>query len=489
MSKCIYPVVRCYSPRKIVNAYTGESMVVPCGHCAACALRRASFLATWCEMESQTHKYTVFITLTYSNRFVPRAKVCGSLDRPYDYDLVSDDGEVLAPVGMSEEKLELFLKKLYLFGDVPYLRKEDLQKFFKRFRYYAKKTSKSKVRYFACGEYGPVRFRPHFHILLFFDDPSILQVCESCVLASWPFGRVDVQTVNGSASSYVAGYVNSNVALPQVLKAPTVCPFCVHSQRLGKGILDREREKVYAETPDDFIKRSFISHGKYREITLPSSFQAFYFPKCKGYSIKSKSARLQSYRIYDTAKRAFPETSSCLGLAKEIALCNYFFPSCVSAPFDIETRKVLDYFNEPAPDDVESLEFTKYINRIYNELLVSRHFIDFCCYGRTDFRTCEAMVDKIDAFYSRLDYLHLTSFFESQQLFYDSNLYGSDDLLSDGFDNTYYPYFYNNIAINVQDYTITPAYQLMRRETAKLAYDRIKHKKLNDLNNFFIFDE
>lgn len=484
-----YPVVRCYSPRKIVNPYTGESLIVPCGHCAACALRRASFLSTWCDMESQSHKYTVFITLTYANRFVPRAKVVGSLERPYDYDLVSSDGEILSPVGMTEEKLELFLKKLYLFGDVPYLRKEDLQKFFKRFRYYAKKTSKATVRYFACGEYGPCHFRPHYHILLFFNDDALLQVCESCVLASWPFGRVDVQTVVSTAATYVAGYVNSNIALPQVFKAPAVCPFCVHSQRLGKGVLDREREKVYQQTPDEFIKRSFVSNGKYREVTLPGSFQAFYFPKCKGYSAKSKSARIQSYRIYDTAKRAFPESSSCLGLAKEIALCNYYFPSRVSSPFDIETRKVLDYFNEPAPENVESLEFSKYINRIYTELLVSQHFISFCCYGKTDYRTVEAMVDKIDTYYSRLDYLHLTSFFQSQQLFYESNLYGSDDLMSDGFDNTYYPYFYNNTQINIDDYTATPAYRLMRSESAKLAYDRIKHKKLNDMNRIFIYDD
>ena len=95
----------------------------------------------------------------------------------------------------------------------------------------------------------------------------------------------------------------------------------------------------------------------------------------------------------------------------------------------------------------------------------------------------------IDTFYSELDYMHLTDFFETQSLFYDSNLYGSDDLMSDGFENTFYPYFYDNVDVPLSDYITSPAYRLMDAQTSKLFYDRTKHKILNDRNGVFLFDD
>ena len=47
-------------------------------------------------------------------------------------------------------EIERLQDKFHLFGYLPYLRKFDLQLFFKRFRYYvAKRFPKEKVRYFA----------------------------------------------------------------------------------------------------------------------------------------------------------------------------------------------------------------------------------------------------------------------------------------------------------------------------------------------------
>ena len=489
-----YPTCRCLSPKRIFNPYTKESMVVPCGHCRACTLNRNNVLTTWCDMESSASKYTMFITLTYANRYIPRAKVVSSLVRPYSYDIVSDDGEILSELNMSDDKLDAFLKKLYLFGDVPYLRKEDLQKFFKRFRYYVKKSSKSKVTYFACGEYGPVHFRPHFHILLFFDDDAILQVCEQAVLQAWPFGRIDVQIAKGSCSQYVAGYVNSTCTLPEVYKASAIRPFNVHSQRLGWKLLQSSREEIYASTTDDIIKKGLVINGTYREINLWRSYTSYYFPKCKGYANKSTLERLTTYRIYDKARKAFPGANTALDLAKEIALNCYYFGSCPKNTFyvgELDTFEVIQYFKTGCCgiNDVESDHFQRYIMNIYNELLLSKHFIMFCCYGRTDIQSSRQMLKKIDDFYARLDYLHLIDFFETQNEFYLSNLYGSDDLMTDKFGNQYFPYFYNNVDVPLSDYCATPVYKLMSKEVSKLYEDRIKHKVLNDMNKIFLQED
>lgn len=495
----IYPVTTCQNPNRITNPYTGQMLIVPCGHCRACQLNRSNYLALWCDLEAQCHEYCVFITLTYANRFIPKAQILDSTERAYGRDLVTDDGEILSQCDMTDEQLDALLKKFHLFGQVPYLRKEDLQKFLKRFRYYAKKVSKSKVRYFACGEYGPVHFRPHYHILLYFSDPALLQACEQIVLASWPFGRVDVQVSRGKCSSYVAGYVNSYVSVPKVFKARAVRPFCVHSQRLGQGVLQGEREKIYGLSAREIVKRSLTVDGKYREFDMWRSFYSYFFPKCKGYADKSAQQRAYSYRIYDYARRVFPDAASTISLAKEIALMYYYFGDNAntfgSSQWSRYCRDLVSYFADSSVlnYDVSSDEFSRYIHRIYTELLVSHHFLDFVCDHKLNSYPTLFEIDRklrlIDKFYSELDYMHLIDFFETQSLFYESNLYGSDDLMSDGFENSFYPYFYDNVDVPLSDYMTSPAYCLMDAHTSKLFYDRTKHKILNDRNGVFLSDD
>ena len=67
-----YPFVKCFNPQKIVNKYTGEELVVPCGHCPACSMTKSARLAFQCECERVSNKYCLLVTLTYANSFIPR---------------------------------------------------------------------------------------------------------------------------------------------------------------------------------------------------------------------------------------------------------------------------------------------------------------------------------------------------------------------------------------------------------------------------------
>ena len=489
MNNVKYPVVRCFSPRRIVNPYTHESMVVPCGHCRACALQRSNHLALWCDLESQSHKYCMFVTLTFANRFIPRAQILDSIERPFGHDLVTSDGEILGPCDIAQSEIDAFLKKVYLFGYVPYLDKSYLQKFLKRFRYYVSKTSKAKVRYFACGEYGPVHFRPHYHLLLWFDDDAILQVCEQAVLQAWPFGRCDVQLSKGSCSNYVAGYVNSSCALPKVLTARAVRPFVTHSARLGYQVLQSQRKEIYECSARDFVKTSLLVNGKYREFSLWRAFYSYYFPKCKGYTDKSSYARLQSYRIYDIARQAFPEFDTPAKLARQVCSCAYYFGVNPSTFQDKATRDVITYFYDYEAcqqTDMSSDVFQKWVQRVYNELLLSRHFL-YDLIGTPTIASCKSMLKRIEEFYVQLDYYHLTEFYETQNQFYLSNMYGSDDLMSISDDNSlsFFPYFYDNVNYSLSDYKATACYSLMMSEVMSEASKRMKHKVLNDANLIF----
>ena len=333
---------RCLEPRKVFNPYSKDSLVVPCGHCKACLLNKNSRLAFQCDLESVSNKYCVFITLTYANRFIPRANFIDATDRPFGCDLYDKEtGELLGACDMLEEDRQRLLDKFYLFGDVPYLRKSDLQLFFKRFRYYAGKITKEKVRYFAVGEYGPVHFRPHYHILLYFNSETLLQACSEIVLSSWRFGRVDCQLSKGKCSSYVASYVNSSVSVPKVFTLPSTRGFCLHSQKLGQGFLQGEREKVYSLTASEFIQRSVVFNGAYKEFRLWRSCYRYFYPKCKGFSDKSARDLSYSYRIYATAKELFPYCETAAELAREIASCvRLFGPSVKGLTYDLPLSEV-----------------------------------------------------------------------------------------------------------------------------------------------------
>ena len=269
------PFCSCLNPKRIVNPYTHECMTVPCGKCKACVLAKNSRYSFQCDLESYSSMYTVFITLTYAPNYLPVATpVCVNgvpdTDLFCRYDLVDfDTGESLGEFDYEVSRLKLLQQKFNLCGSIPYLRKTDLQLFLKRLRYYVtKRLPKEKVRYYAVGEYGPVHFRPHYHLLLFLNSKEVLQICSDAVSEAWAFGRIDVQVSEGKCSSYVASYVNSSVYLPEVLKMRSVCPFCLHSQRLGQGFLQGQRSKVYALTAHDFIKRSLVLNGKYKEFDV-----------------------------------------------------------------------------------------------------------------------------------------------------------------------------------------------------------------------------
>lgn len=45
-------------------------MTVPCGYCQACTLAKNSKYAFQCDLESYVSKHTVFVILTYANRFI-----------------------------------------------------------------------------------------------------------------------------------------------------------------------------------------------------------------------------------------------------------------------------------------------------------------------------------------------------------------------------------------------------------------------------------
>lgn len=147
-------------------------VLLPCGQCVGCRLERSRQWAIRCVHEAQLHLDNCFITLTYSDSFLPK------------------DGSLV---------------------------KKHFQDFMKRFR----KKFGNGIRYFHCGEYGEKLGRPHYHACIFgFDFPDRLfwkesngiPLFTSNLLSSlWTYGFSSVGDVTFESAAYVARYIMKKV--------------------------------------------------------------------------------------------------------------------------------------------------------------------------------------------------------------------------------------------------------------------------------------
>jgi len=141
---------------------------IPCGQCVGCRMRRAGDWATRCMHEASLWESNCFVTLTYARDALP------------------PDGS------LCYRDFQLFLKRL---------------------------RKKGNVRFYMCGEYGPVNLRPHYHACLFNVDfrsdrvmagksGSGFAFYESAELtALWGHGKCTVQDLTRQTAGYCARYI------------------------------------------------------------------------------------------------------------------------------------------------------------------------------------------------------------------------------------------------------------------------------------------
>ena len=148
---------QCFNPQKVqvLNPVTREMEMreVPCGKCYHCRITKVNEWCTRMVLESKARKYCYFITLTYSSR--------------------SNHTEVFRETMPAYHSSNMEHKQMW---SPLVLRKDHLQKFFKRLR----KNTNKRFKYFACGEYGGTYARPHYHMILWCDEPiSKIDICRA----------------------------------------------------------------------------------------------------------------------------------------------------------------------------------------------------------------------------------------------------------------------------------------------------------------------
>ncbi|WNK13956.1 MAG: replication initiator protein [Microvirus sp.] len=192
------------------------AQTIPCNQCIGCRLERSRQWAMRCMHESQLHKQSCFITLTYNQDNVPTD---GSLNKRH---------------------FQLFIKRL------------------------RKNLKGRKIRYYHCGEYGESFGRPHYHACLFGYDPEDKQLIKNTngirlysspeLETLWGLGFVTIGEVTFESAAYVARYITKKITGNQAEnhyqgRNPE---YTTMSRRpgIGKKWFDQYQTDIY---PKDFI--------------------------------------------------------------------------------------------------------------------------------------------------------------------------------------------------------------------------------------------
>lgn len=301
----------------ITNKYTGARIAVDCGQCDYCIYKKAQKASMRVKTAGSAFKYSYFVTLTYDNEHIPlmyckvlhseyedAVGISGDIhfgDEYHDYIPVSeyqcDDSSALrhiffeqvqgtvpydreikkyVPVKdnwfLSMDAIRSFIRKSqavdktdysvssqYGRGNlIPFLNYVDVQNYIKRLRKYLFQQlgSYESIHFYAVGEYGPVHFRPHFHLLLFTNSDQVAEVLRQCHDKSWKFGRSDFQRSAGGSASYVSSYVNSLSSAPLLYRS---CRSFRPKSRASVGFFEKGCDFVEDKDPYTQIEQKIDS--------------------------------------------------------------------------------------------------------------------------------------------------------------------------------------------------------------------------------------
>lgn len=221
---------------------------VPCGKCFNCKQRRVAQWSFRLQKELEVSTSAYFVTLTYDTNHVP---IVGGR---YPMTLVknSEQNSKLADSeGRTDRSIQAFFKRLRYFEREARATYEPKVK---------KVTVNKAIKYYACGEYGGKRGRPHYHIILFnvgYID-SIRKAWSTAIMEKgevmdWiPFGSIDIDPdVNERNINYTLKYICKTDGKAGISKNDFRIPeFALMSKGIGANYITPEIESFYNKRLD-----------------------------------------------------------------------------------------------------------------------------------------------------------------------------------------------------------------------------------------------
>lgn len=545
-------VDHCQHRSFITNKYTGARIAVDCGQCDYCIHKRAKKASMRVKTAGSAFKYSYFVTLTYDNEHVPLFK-CDVLDNVYD-DVLNESGDIhfgyekhsFIPVSeyscadpsqlrhifftqvqgsvpfnrtsskyeevkdnwfLSMDAIRSFIAKTKTdspygengrlsdrYGDnlIPFLNYVDVQNYIKRLRKHLFQSlgSYETLHFYAVGEYGPVHFRPHYHLLLFTNSDEVAQVLRHCHDKSWKLGRSDFQRSAGGACSYVASYVNSLCSAPLLYRS---CRAFRPRSRASIGFFEKGCSFVEDEDPYAQIEKKIDSvvNGRVYNFagvsvrsTPPLSYIRTLLPR---FSSARNDDATAIARILCAVHRT-PQRIARFGIIyykdSVLSLVNAYYKYLQVNSILTDDDKIIlhasrcltRFVNCSSDVDIES-----YINKLYRLFLYVYKF----------FRNWHlpAFGSDVSAYSGRIMFILKTGIEYEKKKDYE-NLRDAFDLRSKNpsISDCMFALPQNGCETDVLSDLSRETIQLLeqlRFRSSTFCRDMIKHKKLNDANNIF----
>lgn len=329
-----YLLSECLRPIKVFNKYTNDVIYTPCGHCYSCLKNKSNRDTALAMNIASNFKYCYFVWLSYEDQYLPyielksidvlddtrsnyffssinralRIQVSNGKDRiiedpSFEFTHSMTSYEYRDIIVKSHGRYDFLRKRVVYpsFEDcdnrIPYCNTSDCQKFLKRLRFHSKNKYNEEIRFYAVSEYGPRTYRPHWHLLLFFNSDELTSVIQRLVSESWSYGRTTCELSRGGSSSYVASYVNSSVCLPTLyLEHKEIRARSLHSKGYGNNHVFPAQATIHELNKMSSILldgTSLSINGKVKQIYPSRSYKHTVFPRFS--NLVCKSAHSSAY--------------------------------------------------------------------------------------------------------------------------------------------------------------------------------------------------
>lgn len=545
-------VDHCQHRSFITNRYNGARIAVDCGQCDYCIHKKAQKASMRVKTAGSAFKYSYFVTLTYDNEHIPlmackvlhsdyedAVGISGAIHFGHEYhkyipvsEYQCDDNSMLrhiffeqvqgtvpfdreikeyVPVKdnwfLSMDAIRSFIHKSQSVDKtdypvsgqygrdnlIPFLNYVDVQNYIKRLRKYLYKQlgSYETLHFYAVGEYGPVHFRPHYHILLFTNSEEVSKVLRYCHDKSWKLGRSDFQIARGGASSYVSSYVNSLSAAPLLYRS---CRAFRPRSRASLGFFEKGCSFVEGEDPYAQIEQKLDSvvngrvynfNGVSVRSTPPLSYIRTLLPRFSSARNDDSIAIARILRaVHSTPKRIAKYGFIDYKQDSILSLVRTYYQYLKANPILTDDDKIVlhssrcltRFCNSSSDVDIES-----YINKLYRLFLhVSKFFRNW---HLPDFGS------DLTSYTGRILFILRKGIEYEKKANYESlrdayNIRAQYPDISD----CMFALPQNGQEIDVLSDVSCETVQLLeqlRFRSAAYCRDMIKHKKLNDANNIF----
>lgn len=539
----------CENPMVVRNRFTGEDILVGCGHCAYCISRQSSINSIRIAKSASKWKYCYFVTLTYDNDHIPlislttQEMISGEVVYSDDGFRYSSDTEfkymplraaVAQRPAFSSEYQTIFCKQVN--GTIPFnreaKRKEpieftstavpadllrlvskttpetpfnvpddmavlpilnyyDCQNYIKRLRINLNRLGcDEKIHFYAAGEYGPVHFRPHFHILLFGNTREFTETVRQAHTKSWTFGRTDIQLTSGGASSYVASYISANSMLPIFYKQSKI----FRPKSRASLRFDMEAQEPHSASDEEIVRvasyiadgRSLIVNAKHISVNASRAYLNTVCPQFNGFS--RTDVREVSFLVYAVATasqrlRLFPKKRKPEDVGVSVLSISRAYLDRVQNIYRLryEDTIILHQCRMISPNGFHIsgrvLNPEIALGCIYRLFLTVHKFLRFWKFPDTP-----------DLHIIKKIYTRCFAALDVRELRLLQEKYSLAETVSDEYAdyNHYYLFLPKDIGLNLQDiYKDAYLERLLKNNNAVKARQLVKHKRLNDANGAF----